>query len=48
MRPPILLHLIDNKGNSVIDVPQDKLDKTLDRAAEVIPETVENIFGFWQ
>lgn len=45
---PILLHLIDNKGNSLMDVPQDKLDKTLDKAAEVIPETVANIFGFWQ
>ncbi|AHM05751.1 hypothetical protein roselon_03496 [Roseibacterium elongatum DSM 19469] len=45
---PILCHLIDDDGNSVLGIPQDKLAKTLDEAANAIPATVIGIFRFWR
>lgn len=45
---PILVHLLDDNGNSVLGIPQEKLDKALDVAAEAIPETVGTIYGFWR
>ena len=45
---PILLHMIDEQGNSMMDITQEKLDKALDQAAEVIPETVARIYSYWK
>ena len=45
---PILLHMIDEQGNSIMDITQEKLDKALDQAAEVIPETVARIYSYWK
>ena len=45
---PILVHLIDDNGNSVLGIPQEELDRALDVAAEAIPEVVGNIYAFWR
>lgn len=45
---PILVHLLDDEGNSVLGIPQDELDDTLDVASEAIPEVVGKIYGFWR
>jgi len=45
---PILVHLIDAEGNSVVGIPQAELDETLDGAAEAIPTAVVGIYRFWQ
>ena len=45
---PILLHMIDEQGNSIMGITQEKLDKALDQAAEVIPETVARIYSYWK
>jgi len=45
---PILVHLIDEEGNSVMGIPQEELDEALDGAAEAIPTTVVGIYRFWQ
>jgi len=45
---PIMLHMLDDNGNSVMGVPQEELDDVLDEAADAIPETVAGIFNFWQ
>lgn len=45
---PILVHLLDNDGNSVLGIPQEALDAALDVAAEAIPEVVVDIYAFWQ
>lgn len=44
---PIMVHLLDENGNSVMGIPQEELDRTLDEAAEHIPETVVAIHRFW-
>ena len=45
---PIMLHMLDDNGNSVMGVPQEELDDVLDEAADAIPETVAGVFNFWQ
>ena len=45
---PILLHMIDERGNSMMGITQEKLDKALDQAAEVIPENVARIYSYWK
>lgn len=45
---PILAHLIDDEGNSLVGARQDELDALLDTAAELIPDTVPHIYKFWQ
>jgi len=45
---PILAHLLDDEGQSLVGAKQDQLDALLDMAAERIPETVPHIFSFWQ
>ena len=45
---PILLHMIDEEGNSMMGITQDQLDKALDQASEVIPDTVARIYLYWQ
>lgn len=44
---PILVHILDEDGNSVMSIPQEKLDDVLAEAADAIPEAVEGIFSFW-
>jgi uncharacterized protein len=45
---PIMLHMLDDNGNSAMGVPQEELDEVLAEAAEAIPETVAGIFDYWQ
>jgi uncharacterized protein len=41
---PILVHLIDEEGNSVFGMEQEQLGETLDQAAEAIPMVLPVIF----
>jgi uncharacterized protein len=45
---PILCHLLDENGNSVLGIRQEDLDATLDQAAEKIPNAVVGIYQFWR
>ena len=45
---PIMLHRMDDAGNSVMGVPQEDLDEVLDQAAEDIPTAVAGIFDYWR
>lgn len=45
---PILVHLIDETGNSVMGIPQEEFGDTLDAAAEEIPGAVVGIYKFWR
>ena len=44
---PMMVHLMDENGNSVMGIPQQELDQTLDEAAQQIPEAVAAIHRFW-
>jgi uncharacterized protein len=44
---PIMVHLLDENGNSVLGIPQEELDKTLDQAGGEIPKAVVDIHRFW-
>ena len=41
---PNLVHMIDDQGNSMMGVPPEELDETLDTAAEAIPMAVPAIY----
>jgi uncharacterized protein len=43
----IMVHLLDDNGDSVMGIPQEKLDGTLAQAAEDIPKSVVSIYQFW-
>jgi len=45
---PVLAHLFDENGNSLIGVDQTELDALLDKAARQIPMTVPNLFTYWK
>ena len=45
---PIIVHLLDEKGNSVMGIPQETLDETLAEAADAIPKAVEGIYAYWR
>lgn len=45
---PILLHLLDENGDSILGVAKDDLDEAIDTAADAIPAVVLRIFRFWQ
>ena len=45
---PIILHLMDENGNSAMGVAQKDLDEVLDKAAEDIPTAVAGIFDYWR
>ena len=45
---PILCHLIDRNGNSVLCIRQEDLDATLAQAIEDIPDSVVEIYQFWR
>ena len=44
---PIMVHMIDEQGNSAMGIPQEELDQTLEAAAEQIPDAVVGIYRFW-
>ena len=44
----IMVHLLDDNGNSVLGIPHVELDEVLAEAADAIPETVTGIFQFWR
>ncbi len=44
---PMMVHLLDDNGNSVMGIPQEQLDQALEQAAEKIPESVVAIYRFW-
>lgn len=44
---PMMVHLLDENGNSVMGIPQEDLDQSLDEAAEQIPLSVVAIHQFW-
>jgi len=43
---PILVHILDNNGNSVMGIPQEDLDAALEETAKQIPEAVLGIFNY--
>ena len=45
---PIIVHLLDENGNSVMGIPQETLDETLAEAADAIPKAVEGIYAYWR
>ena len=45
---PILVHILDESGNSPLGIAQEELDQVLDDAAEAIPTSVINIFRYWR
>ncbi|PWG17430.1 hypothetical protein DFK10_06590 [Salibaculum griseiflavum] len=45
---PIMTHILDENGNSVLGIPQEDLDAALDDAAARVPDAVVKIFLFWQ
>lgn len=44
---PMMVHLLDENGNSVMGIPQEELGQTLDEATNQIPSSVVDIFKFW-
>ena len=44
---PILCHLIDEHGNSVLGIKKEALFDTLAQAADDIPAAVVGIYQFW-
>ena len=44
MMMPILVHLLDENGNSLFNIPQEELDETLDAASEAIPSILPAIY----
>ena len=44
---PILCHLIDENGNSVMGIKREDLFDALGQAAEDIPDAVAAIYQFW-
>ena len=45
---PIILHMLDDNGSSVLGVPQENLDEALREAAEAIPKTIAQIYDYWR
>lgn len=45
---PIMVHLFDDEGKSVMGIPDDEVEQTLDFAAKEITNTVPLIFAYWQ
>jgi uncharacterized protein len=44
---PIMVHMLDDQGHSILGVSHDELDQTLAEAAEEIPRCVVGIHQFW-
>lgn len=44
----MVAHLLDDIGNSLMDIPQEKLDEALAEAADAIPDAAADIFSYWR
>ena len=44
MMMPILVHLLDENGNSLFNIPHEDLDETLDAASDAIPTVIPSIY----
>jgi uncharacterized protein len=47
LKTPIMVHLVDDEGNSVLGIPQEELEEALQQAADAIPSSVVGIHQFW-
>jgi uncharacterized protein len=45
---PILVHILDDNGNSPFEIPQEDLYQVLADAADAIPDAVVAIYEFWR
>lgn len=45
---PILAHLLDDDGNSVLGIQREELSAALEEAAAAIPTAVGDIFRYWR
>ena len=45
---PIMVHMMDDNGHSVMGIPHEELQQVLAEAADAIPEAVTGIFQFWR
>ena len=45
---PIMVHMFDDKGQSMMGLEKDQVEQVLDEAAEQIPDTVAAIYEFWR
>jgi uncharacterized protein len=45
---PIMVHMMDDNGQSVMGIPHEQLQQVLGEAADAIPEAVTGIFQFWR
>lgn len=45
---PMVTHLLDDDGNSMLGIPQEALDESLDNAAKDIPDAIAGIAQFWR
>jgi yecA family protein len=44
---PIMIHILDQHGKSVLGVPQEELGEVLDQAVSEIAMSVYKIYAFW-
>ena len=44
---PIMIHILDQNGKSVLGVPQEELGEVLDQAVSEIASSVCKIYAFW-
>lgn len=45
---PLMIHLINEDGQSVLGIPEEHLAEALDEAAQRIPDSVVGIYEFWK
>lgn len=45
---PMVKHLMDDNGNSVMGITHEELDQVLGEAADAIPDAVIAIFNYWR
>jgi uncharacterized protein len=44
---PIIVHLLDEEGNSVLGIQAEELDEVFDQAVDALPRTIVGIHHFW-
>lgn len=44
---PIMIHILDQNGKSVLGVPKEELGEVLDQAVSEIASSVCKIYAFW-
>jgi uncharacterized protein len=45
---PVIAHLFDEGGSSLVGAQEQELDALLDTAAERIPQTIPHVFTYWK